>query len=220
MTDPNNFTQKGDPNYDLESQTEKISGDAQEKVESERQRAQEVADSTPKSPEEMLNNPDVVAPKTKKKVAEKKAAQAAAGAKKGNEKFEVDLDRYCKFVDRVTSQASKDYVSYIERLGELHDQGCNIERLDTAASGICAEGGEFMEIVKKVKFQGKPWNRENKEHLQKELGDIMWYVAQATQSLGISMEEVLDTNIQKLSKRYPAGTFDSYFSENRKANDR
>ena len=75
----------------MESQTEKISGDAQEKVESERQRAQEVADSTPKSPEEMLNNPDVVAPKTKKKVAEKKAAQAAAGAKKGNEKFEVDL---------------------------------------------------------------------------------------------------------------------------------
>ena len=70
MTDPNNFTQKGDPNYDLESQTEKISGDAQEKVEEERQRAQQVADTTPKTPEEMLNNEDVVAPKTKKKVAE------------------------------------------------------------------------------------------------------------------------------------------------------
>ena len=47
-----------------------------------------------------------------------------------------------------------------------------------------------------------------------------WYVAQATQSLGISMEEVLDTNIRKLSKRYPEGTFDSYYSENRAANDR
>ena len=53
-----------------------------------------------------------------------------------------------------------------------------------------------------------------------ELGDIMWYVAQATQALDISMEDVLDTNIRKLSKRYPDGTFDAYFSENRAANDR
>jgi NTP pyrophosphatase (non-canonical NTP hydrolase) len=69
-------------------------------------------------------------------------------------------------------------------------------------------------------FQGKPWNRDNREHLIIELGDIMWYVAQATQALGISMEEVLDTNITKLSKRYPEGTFDAYYSENRAANDR
>ena len=69
-------------------------------------------------------------------------------------------------------------------------------------------------------FQGKPWNEDNREHLIIELGDIMWYVAQATQALGISMEEVLDTNITKLSKRYPAGTFDAYMSENRKAGDR
>jgi NTP pyrophosphatase (non-canonical NTP hydrolase) len=69
-------------------------------------------------------------------------------------------------------------------------------------------------------FQGKPWNEDNREHLIIELGDIMWYVAQATQSLGISMEEVLDTNIRKLSKRYPKGTFDAYMSENRAANDR
>tara|TARA_Y100000356_G_scaffold133073_1_gene139534 strand:+ start:35 stop:697 length:663 start_codon:yes stop_codon:yes gene_type:complete len=219
MTDPNNFTQKGDPNYDLEQQTEKISGDAQEKVESERQRAQEVADSTPKTPEEMLNNPDVVAPKTKKKVAEKKKAQAEAGAKKGNEKFEVDLDRYCKFVDRVTSQASKDYVSYMERLGELHDQGCNIERLDTAASGICAEGGEFMEIVKKIKFQGKPWNRDNKEHLQKELGDIMWYVANAAMALDMRLDEIIYVNTLKLAARYPEGMFDVNYSENRAPGD-
>ena len=159
MTDPNKFTDQGDPNYELEKETEKISGQAQEKVEEERQRAQKVADETPKTPEEMLNNPSVAAPKTKKKVAEKKEAQAKAGKQ---EKFEVDLDRYCKFVDRVTSNASKDYQSYIERLTELHQQGCNIERLDTAASGICAEGGEFMEIVKKIKFQAKPWDLQTR----------------------------------------------------------
>lgn len=217
MTDPNKFTDQGEPNYELEQETEKISGQAQEKVEEERQRAQEVADSTPKTPEEMLNNPDVVAPKTKKKVAEKKEAQAKAG--KGKEKFEVDLDRYCSFVDRVTSNASKDYQSYIERLTELHQQGCNIERLDTAASGICAEGGEFMEIVKKIKFQGKPWDKANKEHLQKELGDIMWYVANAAMALDMRLDEIIYINTLKLAARYPEGMFDVNYSENRAPGD-
>ena len=217
MTDPNKFTQQGEPNYELEQQTEKISGDAQEKVEEERVRAQEVADSTPKTPEEMLNNPDVVAPKTKKKAAEKKAA--AAAGKGGSEKFEVDLDRYCSFVDRVTSPASKDYLSYMERLTELHKAGCNIERLDTAAAGICAEGGEFMEIVKKIKFQGKPWDTANKEHLQKELGDIMWYVANAAIALDMRLDEIIYINTLKLAARYPEGMFDVNYSENRAPGD-
>ena len=52
-----------------------------------------------------------------------------------------------------------------------------------------------------------------------ELGDVMWYVAQACMALDVSLEEVLDRNIDKLSKRYPAGTFDAYYSENRRAGD-
>ena len=48
----------------------------------------------------------------------------------------------------------------------------------------------------------------------------MWYVAQATQALGISMDEVLETNVNKLKKRYPGGEFDIYMSENRAADDR
>ena len=48
----------------------------------------------------------------------------------------------------------------------------------TAAVGISAEGGEFMEIVKKMLFQGKPWTDDNREHLIIELGDVLWYVMQ------------------------------------------
>ena len=132
----------------------------------------------------------------------------------------INFSRYEKFVDAVTSDASKDFVALADRMVELDRKGANIERLLTAGVGINAEGGEFLEIIKKMVFQGKPWNEDNREHLIIELGDIMWYVAQATQALGISMEEVLDTNITKLSKRYPAGTFDAYMSENRKAGDR
>ena len=132
----------------------------------------------------------------------------------------INFSKYEEFVATVTSDASTNFVDFADRIGELDREGANIERLLTSGVGINAEGGEFLEIIKKMVFQGKPWNRDNREHLIIELGDIMWYVAQATQALGISMEEVLDTNIRKLSKRYPEGTFDSYYSENRKAGDR
>jgi NTP pyrophosphatase (non-canonical NTP hydrolase) len=105
-------------------------------------------------------------------------------------------------------------------LGELDREGANIERLTTAGVGINAEGGEFLEIIKKMVFQGKPWNEDNREHLIIELGDIMWYVAQACMALEVSFDDVIATNVKKLEKRYPEGTFDVYFSENRKKGDR
>jgi NTP pyrophosphatase (non-canonical NTP hydrolase) len=48
-----------------------------------------------------------------------------------------------------------------------------------------------------------------------ELGDIMWYVAQACISLDVTIDEVVARNVNKLEKRYPGGSFDPYYSENR-----
>ena len=132
----------------------------------------------------------------------------------------VDLDKYLNFVDGVTSDPSKDYQSFIESLKLLDSQGSNINRLTTAAVGISAEGGEFMEIVKKMVFQGKPWNADNREHLIIELGDVLWYVAQACMALEVSFDDVVAGNVEKLKKRYPGGEFNVYHSENRKAGDR
>ena len=132
----------------------------------------------------------------------------------------VDLDKYALFVDGVTSNPSKDYQSFLESLSTLDGEGSNIHRLLTAAVGISAEGGEFMEIVKKMVFQGKPWNHDNREHLIIELGDVMWYVMQACMALDVSIEDVVAGNVEKLKKRYPGGEFDVYKSENRAANDR
>ena len=132
----------------------------------------------------------------------------------------VDFDKYAIFVDGVTSDPSKDYQSFTESLDNLDGEGANIQRLLTAAVGLSAEGGEFMEIVKKMIFQGKPASEDNIEHLKIELGDVLWYVAQACMALNISFEEVADMNIDKLSKRYPDGHFAEYYSENRKAGDR
>ena len=131
----------------------------------------------------------------------------------------VDFDKYSHFVDAVTSDCSKDFVSLADRLGELDREGANIERLTTAGIGLAAESGEFLEIVKKMVFQGKPWNDDNREHLIIELGDVMWYVAQACMALDIDFDEVIKRNVQKLEKRYPGGKFDIGDSENRAADD-
>ena len=132
----------------------------------------------------------------------------------------IDFKKYEHFVDAVTSDSSKDFVALADRMGELDRQGANIERLLTAAVGISAEGGEFTEIVKKMVFQGKPWNEDNREHLIIELGDVMWYVAQACMALEIDFDDVIKGNIKKLEKRYPGGSFNIGQSENRAVGDR
>jgi len=132
----------------------------------------------------------------------------------------IDFDKYTHFVDAVTSDSSKDFVALADRLGQLDREGANIERLTTAGVGLAAESGEFLEIVKKMVFQGKPWNDDNREHLIIELGDVMWYVAQACMALDIPFDDVILRNVEKLEKRYPGGSFDVENSENRAAGDR
>ena len=136
------------------------------------------------------------------------------------ERMTIKFERYEEFVAAVTSKASTNFVDFADRIGELDREGANIERLLTAGVGLAAESGEFLEIVKKMVFQGKPWTDDNREHLIIELGDAMWYVAQACMALEVSFDEVIERNVKKLEKRYPDGTFDIYFSENRKKGDR
>jgi len=131
----------------------------------------------------------------------------------------VDFQKYSEFVNAVTSDASTDFLALSDRLVALDEKGANIERLLTAGVGINAEGGEFLEIIKKMIFQGKPFNADNKEHMIIELGDLMWYVAQACMALEVSLDEVVARNVKKLEKRYPGGSFDVYYSENRAEDD-
>ena len=112
---------------------------------------------------------------------------------------QVDFDKYSKFVDAVTSDESKDFLALSDRLVELDKKGANIERLVTAGVGLNAEAGEFLEIVKKMVFQGKPWNEDNREHLIIELGDIIWYATNACMALGISFEDVVARNVETVS---------------------
>ena len=130
----------------------------------------------------------------------------------------VDYEKYTQFVNAVTSKESKDYAAFDGRVFDLTKE-IPVERLLTAALGICAEGGEFTEVVKKIVFQGKPVNKENIFHMKRELGDICWYLAQACMALDTTFDEVIEMNVEKLEKRYPGGSFDVHHSENRVEGD-
>ncbi len=131
----------------------------------------------------------------------------------------IDFDKYVQFVGAVTSPASRNITEFVDHILELKDQGADIQRLLTAACGITAEGGEFTEIVKKIAFQGKPYNEDNVYHMKRELGDILWYIAQACIALDISFEEIAQMNFEKLTARYPEGSFSIERSENRVTTD-
>ena len=78
--------------------------------------------------------------------------------------------------------------------------------------GLCGESGEAIDIVKKWLAQGHELDQEK---LAKELGDICWYLAETATALGLSLEDIMAANIEKLKKRYPQG-FDSERSVNRR----
>ena len=121
------------------------------------------------------------------------------------------------FVNSVTSEATVDSDTFIERLEEFQDGDMiwsQPQRLLTGGIGICSEGGDLLDLVKKVLFQGKEPTPELRKKIKLELGDVMWYVQQVLIWGGWSLNEVLAENTKKLSGRYPEG-FSVDKSENR-----
>jgi NTP pyrophosphatase (non-canonical NTP hydrolase) len=132
----------------------------------------------------------------------------------------IDTTKYIEFVRQTTSPASSDLAALLARITELEaTTDADVPRLITAAFGLSAEAGEFTEVVKKIILQGKPYTEDNVFHMKRELGDICWYLSQAFMALDTNFEEILQMNYEKLSARYPEGSFDVYKSENRVEGD-
>jgi NTP pyrophosphatase (non-canonical NTP hydrolase) len=141
----------------------------------------------------------------------------------------IDLNKYKDFVEAVTSKASNDLTTFMNRLDEVdgnfdsatdtHGPDINVPLLLTACLGLAAETGEFIEVPKKIIFQGKPLTDENVFHMKRELGDVIWYWINACRALNLDPNDVIDENIRKLESRYPGGSFDAHYSENRKEGD-
>jgi len=132
----------------------------------------------------------------------------------------IDLEKYQTFVTAVTSKESNNFDDLLRRINELRSTtNVNISLLMTAGIGIASEGGEFNEIVKKILFQGKPLTDAEVFHMKRELGDIIWYWTNACTALGLNPNDVIAENVNKLESRYPGGSFDAHYSENRKEGD-
>ena len=76
------------------------------------------------------------------------------------------------------------------------------DMLVNGVMGLNGESGEVIDVVKKHLFQG---HELDKDKIIKELGDVMWYVAEVCSSLDITLNEILEKNIEKLQKRYKNG---------------
>ena len=145
----------------------------------------------------------------------------------------IDLNKYKEFVEAVTSQASNDLTTFMDTCDRLdanyeidladnqmkYGPDVNIPLLITACFGLAAESGEFIEVPKKILFQGKALTDDAVYHMKRELGDVMWYWINACRALNLDPNEVIAENIRKLESRYPGGQFDAFYSENRKDGD-
>jgi len=82
--------------------------------------------------------------------------------------------------------------------------------LTNTALGLAGESGEVADIIKKTFYHGHPLDREA---LHEELGDVLWYLAVMADALGYDLDEIAQTNVDKLRTRYPEG-----FSEEQSLN--
>lgn len=120
----------------------------------------------------------------------------------------VDDKEYAYFVYDVTSNISKTNKDFIERLIQLDKDGVDIPALLTASLGLTGEAGEYADHTKKLIFHGKDdYHDERREKMILELGDVMWYVMQGCRGLGITLEELIERNVEKLSARHTDGVF-------------
>lgn len=80
-----------------------------------------------------------------------------------------------------------------------------------ASMGISGEAGEFADCIKKHIIYNQSLDIEN---ACEELGDLMWFIALASETLGVSMVDIAAHNIDKLKKRYPE-KYSDYHAEKR-----
>lgn len=85
------------------------------------------------------------------------------------------------------------------------------DRLIMSALGLSGETGEFADYLKKHMYHQHDFDVEK---VKLEAGDILWYLALLCTTLNLSLEDVMQANIDKLRRRYPEG-FSSEASKNR-----
>ena len=163
--------------------------------------------------------------------AKKEAKEAKERAESASERIRY-LERKLRDVESLNDSLMKELARRQGCQTEIREHDADIYQLDAlkyapdyqhympnvlyAAIGMCGEAGEVSELVKKYAYHG---HAIDKDHLARELGDVLWYVSYMAHLFGYSLGEIMEMNQDKLAKRYPDGKFDEERSRNRKEGD-
>ena len=163
--------------------------------------------------------------------AKKEAKEAKERAESASERIRY-LDRKLRDVESLNDSLMKELARRQGCQADIREHDADTYQLDIlkyapdyqhympnvlyAAIGICGEAGEVSELVKKYAYHG---HAIDKDHLARELGDVLWYVSYMADLFGYSLGEIMEMNQEKLAKRYPDGKFDAERSKNRKEGD-
>ncbi|HEX8715062.1 MAG TPA: nucleoside triphosphate pyrophosphohydrolase family protein [Solirubrobacteraceae bacterium] len=97
-------------------------------------------------------------------------------------------------------------LSEYQRLSRSTAQYPRREALTYPALGLAGEAGEFADHAKKViRDDGGEVTPQRREAMAKELGDVLWYVAQLASELDLELEQVAQDNLDKLRSRQQRG---------------
>ena len=119
---------------------------------------------------------------------------------------------------QISAMRTKDRDASDRLMKKFEDHDWNKEDLGgviEACLGLSGEVGELTDMVKKWFFHDTTMDLD---HLKKELGDVMWYVALLCDSVGWNLDDVMQTNVDKLKERYPEG-FSIWRANHRKDGD-
>lgn len=92
----------------------------------------------------------------------------------------------------------KEYQEFAAR--GIHDATLEREPIIGFALGLVGETGEVVDDIKKRVFHGR---EIPVEHTSEELGDVLWYIANIATQYGLSLEDIIQQNVNKLQERYP-----------------
>lgn len=121
---------------------------------------------------------------------------------------------YSDFIYSVTADVSKNDDLFEQKFkllsGKLKGR---FSRMDNSIAGLAGEAGEVADMWKKIKFHSLDYNDETREKMIKELGDICWYLFSVADVLDISVEEIINKNIEKLKARHSHGFSPEYMQK-------
>jgi NTP pyrophosphatase (non-canonical NTP hydrolase) len=111
----------------------------------------------------------------------------------------MDTKQYVQLAMRTRCPQGEVIHERLRQAGTTADKVLHTQLLHSCI-GLAGEGGELMTAVQRWLYYGKGLDLTN---IKEELGDALWYIAEACEAMGCSMAELMEANINKLSRRYP-----------------